>query len=284
MSLALRGRVLTMVLVCFILGAFASSAWGATGKRVFHPRVRNALGLIPPVNSQGDFNTLPTEEGTLTPVTYHGGSVMTGGVTVHTIFWAPPGFKFQGSPGGATPTYKGMIEKFYTDVSAASGVTSKCDTETNPCNIFTTLPQFAEGTAPGEVSAGEYEIEYEPADSIMDTEPYPAPAEQCVSPQNAKACISDEQVQEQVNEVIEEEGGERGLNNLWFVFFRPTSTSASKPECAARTRSRATTRSHTWVPEAPKRPSTRSRSTRSSRWARSRRAPTPRGTPTPRSP
>ena len=46
-----------------------------------------------------------------------------GGVTVHTIFWAPSGFAFQGSPGAPAPTYEGTIEKFYTDVSATSTAT-----------------------------------------------------------------------------------------------------------------------------------------------------------------
>ena len=37
---------------CLVL---ALSAAPALGKPVFHPRVRNALGLVPPANSQGRF-------------------------------------------------------------------------------------------------------------------------------------------------------------------------------------------------------------------------------------
>ena len=68
----------------------ASPAWGAT---TFRPRVDNALGLIPPVNAEGNFNTAaePNQAGLLTPVVYHGGKTMTGGVTVHAIFWTPAG-------------------------------------------------------------------------------------------------------------------------------------------------------------------------------------------------
>ncbi len=111
----LRFRALLPLFACLALGAAASPALGAT--RTFHPRVGNALGLIPPVNSQGNFNSEPTEAGVYNAVTYHGGQVMAGGVTVHTIFWAPSGFAFQGSPGGSAPTYEGTIEKFYTDVA-----------------------------------------------------------------------------------------------------------------------------------------------------------------------
>jgi hypothetical protein len=121
--------------VCVALGALGSPALAA---RTFHPRVGNALGLIPPVNSQGNFNTEPTENGVFNAVTYHAGSVMNGGVAVHTIFWAPSGYAFQGSPGAGIPTYEGTIEKFYTDVAADSGPLSPsvCNTPTGECNIF----------------------------------------------------------------------------------------------------------------------------------------------------
>src|ERR1700759_3384026 len=106
-----RSRALLPLFVCVALGAVASPAWAA---RTFHPRVGTALGLIPPVNSQGNFNTEPTENGVFNAVTYHGGSVMAGGVTVHTIFWAPSGFAFQGSPGGSVPPYEGTIGKVFS--------------------------------------------------------------------------------------------------------------------------------------------------------------------------
>src|SRR5208282_2169885 len=94
--------ILLSAVACTIVGAAASSAWGAGA---FRPRVDNALGLTPPVNSQGNLIAQPTEEGVLTPPVYHGGPVMTGGVTVHTIFWAPSGYSFQGAPSGGMPTY-----------------------------------------------------------------------------------------------------------------------------------------------------------------------------------
>ena len=101
-----RSRALLPAVVCLVLGVCAPMA---AGKTKFHPRVGGALGLIPPVNSQGQFGSQDVASGALTPVTYHGGSVMAGGVTVHTIFWAPAGFAFQGSPGAGIPTYKGMV-------------------------------------------------------------------------------------------------------------------------------------------------------------------------------
>ena len=222
-------RMLLTTLVCFALGGLGAPALGATTTtRTFHPRVGRALGLNPPLDLKGPIKTLPGEEGQATPVVYRAGTVMTGGVTVHTIFWAPPGYSFQGSPGGGIPTYKALIEQFYTDVAKSSGVENKCDAPTEPCNVFTDLTQYGEGTLGESPSPGEYSIAYEKsADSVNDTEPYPAA--ECVSPDNAKACITDEQVQEQVKHVIEEEGGEAGLHNLWFVFLPPNVDECIEP-------------------------------------------------------
>jgi hypothetical protein len=186
---------------------------------VFHPRVGHGLGLIPPVNSHGDFNTQPTEEGFLTPVTYHGGPVMSGGVTVHTIFWAPEGYAFQGAP-KASLTYRKVIEQFYVDVAKKSKTASECEGETAECNVFSTLTQYAEGTIPGKVTAGDYDVKYEPLkDSIIDKHPYPTG--ECTSPLNAKACILDGGIQEEVSTIVEEQGGETGTHDLWFVFLPP---------------------------------------------------------------
>ncbi len=214
-----RRRVLLLAVACLALGASASAA---SAKTVFHPRVKGALGLIPPVNSQGVFGSQDIASGALIPVTYHGGSVMAGGVTVHTIFWAPAGFKFQGSPGTGIPTYEGLIQQFFTDAAHDSGASGSCNT--TECNDLTVLPQFAQGTSVGHVTPGAYSISYAAGtDSVDDTHAYPAAADQCASPNNATgACITDAQVQAEVDRVVQSTSGQpRGLHNLWYVFLPP---------------------------------------------------------------
>jgi hypothetical protein len=159
-----RGWASLPLAVCVALCALASTASAST---VFHPRVKNALGLIPPVNSQGNFNTEPSEGSVFTQVTYHGGQTMTGGITVHTIFWAPPGFAFQGAPTGSLSS-EGMVEQFYNDVAAAStgtsGAAGACTPGTpNNCNVFTVEPQFGWGTTFGGVTPGQNTIHYNSA-------------------------------------------------------------------------------------------------------------------------
>jgi hypothetical protein len=207
-----RRHVLLPAIVCLALGVLAPTA---SAKTVFHPRVRGALGLSPTVNSKGQFGTQDIASGLQIPVTYHGGSVMAGGVTVHTIFWAPAGYAFQGSPQSGVATYEAMVQQFFTDVAHDSGATT---------NVFSVEHQFAEGTAPGGITPGDYSISYDATnanDSINDTDAYPSKADQCASPDNASTCVTDAQLQAEVDHIATTHGNQRGLHNLWYVFLPP---------------------------------------------------------------
>jgi hypothetical protein len=235
----MKNRALFAALVCAAVCVCAPAALGATK---FHPRYKNALGLIPPVNSQGNFNTQePNEAGLLTPVVYHGGQTMTGGVEVHAIFWTPEGTNTSFPVGPNGKTTPEMLSQFYQDVSAAgtgtSGAPGPCDSShQSNCNMFTTEPQFAWGTSPGHITSGDNTINFNPAtttfpsgfnpanDVIMDTDPIPG-GTQCSSPLAAKHCILDSQVQTEVANLVESaggaSGGKSGLRNLWYVFLPP---------------------------------------------------------------
>ncbi len=203
-------RLIVLAIACALTVVVAVGAASAQAAKVrpFHPRVGHALGLAPPVNNKGEASTQPTEMGVNIPVVYHGGPVMTGGVTVHAIFWAPSGFAFPEAP-KESKSYEALIEQYYTDVAADSGKTT---------NIFSTLTQFGQGTSVATVKSGEYKIKFKaPEDVIKDTDAYPTG--KCSSPQNTTACFTDEQLQEEINKVAPT--NERGLENLWFVFLPP---------------------------------------------------------------
>jgi hypothetical protein len=146
---------------------------------------------------------------------------MAGGVTVHTVFWAPSGYAFQGSPGGSVPTYEGMLKQFFGDVAHDSGASGSCTT--SGCNAFTVLPQFAQGTSVGQITPGAYAISYSASgNSIDDTDSYPAKASQCASPSGTATCITDGQIQAEIDHLIQSTSGTpRGLGNLWLVFLPP---------------------------------------------------------------
>jgi hypothetical protein len=227
-----RAKILPFLLACAVCLALAPSAFtapsalaapGPSAKPVFHPRIGPALGIFPAFTFQnGRLQPAQSASQPLTPLTYHGGQTMTGGVTIHTIFWTGGTNPFQGRPPGAPADYIGMVQQYLTDVAAASTGTSGQTCTIASCNVFTVQPQFGWGTTPGGITHGAYSVNYSPvADSMIDTQPYPSKSVQCASPQNTAVCITDAQVQAEVDRVINLTHGSRGLHDIWYVFTPP---------------------------------------------------------------
>jgi hypothetical protein len=196
-----RKAILAFGAVALMAAGFAGSAQAAGTTSTFQPRVAGALGLFPSWRTveSGDIAT-----GAPIPVVYHGGPVMNGGVTIHTIFWAPAGYSFE-------PGY----ETLFTDVAADSGDTS---------NLYSVLTQYGDesgvGTASPSKSPGDYSIGYDAAnanDAIADTDAYPASAIQCASPNGLTTCITDGEIQNEIESVAGTHGNGRGMTNIWFV-------------------------------------------------------------------
>src|SRR4029077_6332931 len=124
-------------------------------------------------------------------------------------------------PAGAPHDYIGMIQQYLTDVAAASTGTSGQACTTAHCNVFTVEPQFGWGTTPGGITHGAYTVQHVPGDMMIDTQPYPSKTVLCASPQNTATCITDAQVQAEINRVINATHGSRGLHDLWDVFTPP---------------------------------------------------------------
>jgi hypothetical protein len=185
-------------MTCAAIG-FASAS--AAAKPVFHPRVGGAFGAEPPPEVE-------IASGANLPVVYHGGVVMRD-VTIHTIFWAPSGFRFSPAPGLLTLSYEKELQQFFTDAAHDSGTTG---------NLFSILTQYGDGSGPGS-----YELHYSAAaDSIDDTDPYPAKSKQCASPAGVETCVTDVQVQEELDKMITaHDPSGRGLHDIWFVFLPP---------------------------------------------------------------
>ena len=185
----------------FALGALAPAALARTA---FRPRIGHAFGLIPAHGHQSD----PAAGAISIPLVYHGGSVMRD-VHIHTIFWAAPGFKFDGPPASGAFSYRGQIERFLGDVAHDSGSTG---------NVFSVLGQYPDGSGPGS-----YRITYDPStDSISDGNPYPAGSRQCVSASGIATCVTDLQLQQEIDRNVQaHDPGGRGLHDVWFVFLPP---------------------------------------------------------------
>jgi hypothetical protein len=202
----LRGA-LGLLVAMLVVPAGASAA-------PFPARIGKALGIAPVAGRSVD-----PAAGEALPEVYHGGPVMTGPVTVHTVFWAPPGYAFSGSPAPGVPGYTALIQRFYSDAAAAAGSTT---------NVFSVLSQYG-----GSNGAGSYGIVYSPgADSVLDADPYPKRADQCASPYGLSTCVTDTQVGTELSALISRSDPTgRGLHDLWLVYLPPgvdecTATSA----------------------------------------------------------
>jgi hypothetical protein len=168
----------------------------------FKPRIAGAMG-IEPAHGSGAAATGPA-----IPAAYHGGSVMRD-FTIHTVFWAPSGFQFDGSPGPGVPGYAALVQQFFAGVAHDSGAAS---------NFFSLLDQYGD-----HAGAGSYRIHYDPAaDTVIDSDPYPAQSRQCISPAGIATCVTDLQVQQEVDRVIgAHDTPARGLTNVWFILLPP---------------------------------------------------------------
>jgi hypothetical protein len=193
--------IVVLVTVCGTAVAAPRSGAGAH-RSTFKPRIGFALGLLPAHGAQ------EVASGQSIPVLYHGGVVMRD-VTIHTIFWAPAGYHYDGSPSAGALGYAPLIQQFFGDVAHDSGSTS---------NIFSLLNQFGDHSGDGT-----YQIHYDPAvDSIADTHPYPAVSSQCPSPSGVATCVTDLQVQREVDRLIgSSDPAARGLTNIYFVLLPP---------------------------------------------------------------
>ncbi len=189
-----------MIAALIALGVCAPAA---IAKSKFRPRVGTAMGLMPALGQQ------EIATGTGIPVVFHGGLVMRG-VTIHTVFWAPSGYRFNGSPSAGVPGYQALIEQFFTDAAHDSSATAS--------NIFSTLGEYPDGGG-----GGLYNFSYSAAaDSIDVTDPYPTAGHQCVSPAGVATCVTDLQLQQELDRVVQaRDPAGRGLHDLWFVFLPP---------------------------------------------------------------
>ncbi|MDQ6803678.1 MAG: copper resistance protein CopC [Actinomycetota bacterium] len=204
------GRAAFAAFVCCVLVALAVLAPAAGAKTSFRVRIRGGLGLVP-VAGGPDIAV-----GSSLPEAYHGGSVMRG-VTVHTIFWAPSGYKFGGAPSPGVLGYEPLIQRYFTDIAHDTGGVN---------NVNSVLTQYGDGGGPGTSNLG-YSVA---ADSIDATDPYPAGGRQCASPQGVAACVTDLELQQEIDHVIQtRDPTARGLNNLWIIFLPPNVDTCLSP-------------------------------------------------------
>jgi serine protease len=192
---------------CAVAGAVPAS--GAT--TVVHNPHGHFLGVLP---STLHHKTLTTGIANGTPpLTYHGGSVVHSS-KVYAIFWKPSGTYI---PVG----YQSQIAQYFTDVAADSWKTS---------NVYASLTQYCQGVATGATgctSASNDFSSYNVAwgGSFVDTAAYPTtgncPNYTLGDSSNSTTCLSDAQIQAEVNKVVAAKKWATGMGTEFFVFTPP---------------------------------------------------------------
>jgi hypothetical protein len=126
---------------------------------------------------------------------YHGGPVMHSDGN-YAIYWEPTGYS-------TTSTYKSIVNGYFSNVAAASG------TAVNDYSVATQYYDSAGSIAYNSTATG----------SATDTDPYPASG--CHAGSAGEPCITDAQLQTEVNNFVTSHGLTRGLGNVYFVFLPP---------------------------------------------------------------
>ena len=128
-------------------------------------------------------------------------STTSAGVTVTPIYWEPGGkYTFSAD-------YKSILDDFITNVAAASGTTS---------NVFSVSDEYSQ-TVNGTKSFVSYKIKA--GTPIDDTDPFPADG--CTADTGYTACLTDAQLQSELNGVVDSEHLPTGLAYFYPVFFPP---------------------------------------------------------------
>ena len=137
-------------------------------------------------------------------LTYHGGPVMHGN-NVYAIFWEPPGY-------GVSANYDSLIKRYFGDVATDSGLRT---------NVYYSDTQYTDGSGPAQYSSAF-------AGWAVDTA---TPTNGC-SDRYTPICVTDAQIQAEVQREMTLNGWSGGLNNIFFVFTAKNIGSCAGSSCA----------------------------------------------------
>ena len=178
----MRGALTTLTAALALLVPAATASGGA---RPAYPAI---LGVVPHAGVHAaPLADPPASRGT-GPVVYHGGQVMQTNTT-YAIYWIPSGFS-------VGQKYESLINRYFSDVAAASGSQS---------NVYSVASQYYDNTG-----AIRYKSTF--GGAYVDTDPFP-PSD-CGE---ATVCLTDAQLQAEIQTVLTRKGWHGGTSNMFFL-------------------------------------------------------------------
>lgn len=197
-------KTVVLLLAAVVLGGVTGMARADSPNGPI-PRIGKILGLVP-----SHALALPGAQG-LGPLQYNGGPVQHANTT-YAIYWVPSGYS-------VSSDYESLINRYFADVAADSGKTS---------NVYYSDTQYSDGSGP---------ISYSSTfgGSVVDTHPFPASG--CTDTvSQTSVCLSDAQLQAEVQRVAAAQGWPQNLGTEFFMFTaKGVGSCATSSECAFST-------------------------------------------------
>ena len=140
---------------------------------------------------------------------YHNGPVMHTN-KVYAIYWVPANSNYT-----VSSNYQSIIDGFFKNVAADSGKSS---------NVYYSDTQYYDNASGNILYSSTF------GTSVVDTNPFPANG---CSDSYTSVCLSDAQIQAEINRVANANGWQRGTSNLFFMFTpRNVGSCYSNSSCA----------------------------------------------------
>jgi hypothetical protein len=175
-------RAVGVVVLVSVVAAIVASAH-LQGARAASPLLPARAGGFVPARGHAS----PAVQGS-GDLIYHGGPVMTTNKT-YSIFWIPSGQS-------VSAQYVSTINQFFQDVAHDSGMSS---------NVYASDTQYSN-------------ILYKSAFGGTFTDTSVFPANGCSPYSGASVCLTDSQLQSEINKVIQQQGWVKNSTNMFFLF------------------------------------------------------------------
>ena len=196
----MRKTVVGLLLVAAVLAGVTSVA--QAGDNDPSPRSGKTLGMVPAANSYAHSASGSLGSGNLA---YHGGPVEHTNAT-YAIYWVPSGYS-------VSSDYQSVINRFFTDVAADNGKSS---------SVYYSDTQYYDGS--GHIS---YSSSF--GGSYLDTASLPGSG---CSDAYTSVCLSDAQIQAEIQRVVAARGWPTGPTTEYFLFTAKGIGSCSGSSCA----------------------------------------------------
>jgi len=163
-------------------------------------RSNDVLGVVPVHSEAGKHSTSGSG------LVYHGGPVMHTNAT-YAIYWIPSGYSVSAG-------YQSLLDRFLTDVAADSGKTS---------NVYYSDTQYSDNTNGSILYSSSF------VRDITDSSSFPASG--CRDAYTS-VCLTDAQLQTEIDNVINANGLPRGIGAMYFIFTPKNVGSCFGSSCA----------------------------------------------------